>query len=117
MLDSRVDPEARRPLFAGASLVLANSSHEPFGLVGLETMAAGGIACTGISGEDDAVPGHNALVLQTESTAEAVGKIERLLARPGEANALRQAGRATAQTYTWRAVIERNLLPQIELPC
>lgn len=45
--------------------MLANSGHEPFGLVGLETVAAGGLACTGGTGEDYAVPGWNALVLQT----------------------------------------------------
>ncbi len=35
----------------------------PNGLVGLETMAAGGVACTGGTGEDYAVAGRNALVL------------------------------------------------------
>lgn len=48
-LTTYLDPEARRLLFRSASTVLANSSHEPFGLVGLEAMAAGGIACTGSS--------------------------------------------------------------------
>lgn len=114
-LRSHVDAQARRLLFQGASLVLANSSHEPFGLVGLEAMAAGGIACTGISGEDYAVPGHNAVVLQTPSTAEAVAKIERIVARPDEARALRKEGIATARKYAWNTVIQRNLLPQIEL--
>lgn len=95
--------------------MLANSSHEPFGLVGLETMAAGGIACTGISGEDYAVPGHNAIVLQTQSIAEAVAKIERVIARPDEAHALRREGLLTAGKYAWSKVIERNLLPQLEL--
>jgi glycosyltransferase involved in cell wall biosynthesis len=114
-LRSHVDAEARRLLFQGASLVLANSIHEPFGLVGLEAMAAGGIACTGISGEDYAVPGHNAVVLQTPSTSEAVAKIERVMARPDEARALRKEGIATARKYAWNTVIQRNLLPQIEL--
>lgn len=113
-LEAAVDACARRLLFQGASLVLANSSHEPFGLVGLETMAAGGIACTGISGEDYAVPGHNAIVLQTQSIAEAVAKIERVIARPDEARALRREGLLTAGKYAWSKVIERNLLPQLE---
>ena len=43
-LCSHVDPSARRLLFRGSDAVLANSSHEPFGLVGLEAMAAGGLA-------------------------------------------------------------------------
>jgi glycosyltransferase involved in cell wall biosynthesis len=108
-------PEARRLLFRCASAVLANSSHEPFGLVGLEAMAASGVACTGISGEDYAVPGRNAVVLQTQKASEAVAKLERLLQRPSEARALRRAGVSTAKQYAWNTVIERNLLPQIEL--
>jgi glycosyltransferase involved in cell wall biosynthesis len=114
-LTSHLDPEARRLLFRSASAVLANSSHEPFGLVGLEAMAAGGVAFTGISGEDYAVPGHNAIVLQTPAPAEAVAKIERLRARPTEERALRREGIATARKYAWASVIERNLMPQIEL--
>jgi glycosyltransferase involved in cell wall biosynthesis len=41
---SRLVPEAARILFRGAGAVLANSGHEPFGLVGLEAMAVGGLA-------------------------------------------------------------------------
>jgi glycosyltransferase involved in cell wall biosynthesis len=115
ILRSHLDAEARRLLFRCASVVLANSSREPFGLVGLEAMAAEGIACTGISGEDYAVPGHNAIVLQTHSPSEAVAQIERLQARPNEARALRQAGADTARNYAWGKVIARNLMPQLEL--
>src|SRR6202011_3433483 len=37
-------------LYAAADAVLANSGKEPFGLVGLEVMAAGGIAVCGAAG-------------------------------------------------------------------
>src|SRR4030095_2167340 len=57
-LTAPLDPEARRLLFRAAAAVLANSGHEPFGLVGLEAMAAAGVARTGISGEDYARPGN-----------------------------------------------------------
>ena len=114
-LQAPVDPESRRVLFRGADAVLANSSHEPFGLVGLETMAAGGIACTGVSGEDYAVPGRNALVLQTQDPREFVGLLRRLRAHPAQARSIRRAGRATAKHYAWPEVIERLLLPQIDL--
>jgi glycosyltransferase involved in cell wall biosynthesis len=92
-LVSRVDPEARRALFRASDTVLANSGHEPFGLVGLETMAAGGIACTGCSGEDYAVAGQNALVLQTAEPREFVGLYQWLCGHPRQAGALRRAGR------------------------
>jgi glycosyltransferase involved in cell wall biosynthesis len=114
-LRSHVDPESRRTLFRGSAAVLANSEHEPFGLVGLETMAAGGIACTGCSGEDYAVAGQNALVLETGDPREFMALFERLRSNPCEAKALRRSGRSTAQQYAWPAVTQRVLLPRIEL--
>jgi glycosyltransferase involved in cell wall biosynthesis len=114
-LKSPVDPESRRALFRGADVVLANSGHEPFGLVGLETMAAGGIACTGSSGEDYAVPGRNALVLQTSDAREFVGLFRQLNASPAQAESIRRAGRATAKQYAWPEVIERLFLPRLDL--
>jgi glycosyltransferase involved in cell wall biosynthesis len=95
--------------------VLANSEHEPFGLVGLETMAAGGIACTGCSGEDYAIAGQNALVLETADPREFVGLFKRLRSNPAEASALRRSGRSTAQRYAWPQVARGVLLPRIEL--
>jgi hypothetical protein len=114
-LCSRVDPDGRRTLFRSASAVLANSGHEPFGLVGLEAMAAGGIACTGCSGEDYAVPGQNALVLETQDPNEFLGLFRGLISSPGKAAALRRAGRWTARRFAWPEVIQRVLLPRVEL--
>ncbi len=114
-LRSHVDPAARAVLLHGAAAVLANSGREPFGLVGLETMAVGGLACTGCTGEDYAVPGQNALVLETADPAEFVGLYERLRARPQEADSIRRAGRATARQFAWSEVVERVLLPRAEL--
>jgi glycosyltransferase involved in cell wall biosynthesis len=112
-LASHVDPDARRALFCGADAVLANSGHEPFGLVGLEAMAAGGVACTGSSGEDYAVPGQNALVLETGDPREFLALFGRLRARPEEAWALRREGRATGRRYAWTDVVDRVLLPRV----
>lgn len=114
-LRSHVDPEARRLLFRGASAVLANSGHEPFGLVGLEAMAVGGLACTGYSGEDYAVAGRNAVVLQTSEPREFVDQYLRLRDDPMEEQAIRRAGRVTSRQYAWPEVISRNLLPRMEV--
>jgi len=114
-LRSHVDPEARRVLFRGADAVLAPSAHEPFGLVGLEAMAAGGLACTGATGEDYAVPGHNAVVLETGDPGELLGWLERMRTRPDEARSIRRAGRSTARLFAWSEVVERVLLPRVEL--
>jgi glycosyltransferase involved in cell wall biosynthesis len=115
-LRSFVDSETRRVLFRAADAVLANSEHEPFGLVGLEAMAAGGVACTGCSGEDYALPGQNALVLETDDPREFMSLFRRLRAEPGMAGALRRAGRWTARRYAWPEVVERVLLPRVEIP-
>ena len=114
-LTSRVDPDARRALFRASDTVLANSGHEPFGLVGLETMAAGGVACTGCSGEEYAVAGQNALVLQTAEPREFLGLYRRLSANPFEVRALRRAGQSTARRYAWPEVLERVFLPRVDL--
>jgi diacylglycerol kinase family enzyme len=59
-------------------------------------MAAGGVACTGFSGEDYAVPGRNALVLQTSDPLEFVGLFRTLRTNPAEEAALRLAELARA---------------------
>jgi glycosyltransferase involved in cell wall biosynthesis len=112
-LNSHLDGESRRSLFLAADAVLANSGHEPFGLVGLEAMAAGGVACTGCSGEDYAEPGQNALVLQTEDPREFTTLFTRLHEGPRGDQPLRRAAKHTARRYTWKRVIERALLPRV----
>lgn len=110
-LRSHVGPDARRVLFRAADVVLANSQHEPFGLVGLEAMAVGGIAATGCSGEDYAMAGHNALVLRTGEPDEFVGLYSPLRSGRGELSAMRRAGKTTAKLYAWPAVIDRSFAP------
>ncbi len=113
LLRSHLNPAARGVLLRGADAVLANSGHEPFGLVGLETMAVGGLACTGASGEDYAIDGENALVLQRNDPEEFSALFSRLRQRPGLDEELRSSGVQTARSYAWPRVIERALLPRI----
>lgn len=114
-IESHLDPAARRLVLRGAAVVLANSVHEPFGLVGLEAMAVGGLACTGSSGEDYAVAGRNALVLETEDPRELIRLYRPLHEIPERASPLRAAGRQTADEYAWPEVLDRILLPRIEM--
>ncbi|HUI27818.1 MAG TPA: glycosyltransferase [Candidatus Kryptonia bacterium] len=114
-LRSPLDADSRRVLFRSAAAVLANSGHEPFGLVGLEVMAAGGVACTGCSGEDYVIPGHNALVLETEDPAEFVELYRRLHENPARERALRRAGQLTARHFSWSDITRRTLLPRLSL--
>jgi glycosyltransferase involved in cell wall biosynthesis len=114
-LQSPLDASDRRILFHSSAAVLANSSHEPFGLVGLETMAAGGVACTGSTGEDYVVPGLNALVLETADPQEFVALFGELRAHPEQERAVRRAGRATAKRYAWPQIMQQILLPRLRL--
>ena len=63
--------DALRALYRAADGVLANFGREPFGLVGLETMAAGRTAFTGNSGEEYARHMDNAVVLDTADPSQA----------------------------------------------
>ncbi len=100
-----VSPALARTLFAAADGVLANSVSEPFGLVGLEAMAAGGVAYTGGTGEDYAIGGRNAVVLETLDPAEIVQRSTELAASPDVASRIRRQARKTAQGYEWSSVI------------
>ena len=104
---SFVDEELGRTLYAAADGVLANSRFEPFGLVGLEAMAARGVAYTGGTGEDYALPGYNAVVLETSDPAEIVEQAEHLQRAPRQERALRRAGQQTAAAFTWDAAAQR----------
>ena len=96
--------------YSSCDAVLANSGHEPFGLVGLEVMAAGGIAVTGSTGEDYAEAYRNAVVLETDDPLEIVTELSVLKERPTFAAHLRKRGRVTARDYVWEKVIDQLLL-------
>ena len=99
-----VSPTLARALFAASDGVLANSVSEPFGLVGLEAMAAGGVAFTGGTGEDYAISGRNAVVLETLDPAEIVSRWSELAAAPDLSARLRRSARRTARDYKWRTI-------------
>ena len=101
-----VPSEFVRMCYAAADATLANSGHEPFGLVGLEVMAAQGIAFTGSTGEDYAVSFENAVALETDDPDEIVGYLQHLRQHPEELDKIRSAGRRTAGEFTWQEVID-----------
>lgn len=104
---ARLADETLRALYAGADVVLAQSAIEPFGLVGLEVMAQGGIVMTGATGEDYARHRRNALVAETGSPAE-IARMTELVTGPGSARfrrLLAREGLATARTYTWQSIV------------
>jgi hypothetical protein len=101
-------------LYSGADAVLANSGHEPFGLVGLEVMAAAGVAFVGSTGEDYAVPYLNSVVLDTDDPAEINIALAFLRAHAGFVERLRTDAQETARSFTWENVIVDNLLGKLQ---
>jgi glycosyltransferase involved in cell wall biosynthesis len=102
-----------KPLYTESDVVLANSGHEPFGLVGLEVMACGGIPFLGSTGEDYAIPFKNSIVLETEDPWEIVSYAEFLSRHPIRNMEIRKMARSTAKLYTWKNVIQSNLLARL----
>jgi glycosyltransferase involved in cell wall biosynthesis len=107
---SFISDELLPVIYSACDAVLANSGHEPFGLVGLEVMAAGGLAVTGATGEDYAEAYRNALVLETSDPIELVTELSLLKERPKLSASMRRRGRTTARQYVWEKVIQELLL-------
>jgi len=102
-----------RTIYHAADATLANSGHEPLGLVALEVMAAEGIAVTGSTGEDYAISFENAIVTETDDPDEIVGYLIYLRRHPEEQERIRKAGCQTAEQFLWDQVIE-NLASKLE---
>jgi glycosyltransferase involved in cell wall biosynthesis len=95
-----------RILYAAADFILANSKHEPFGLVGLEAMAVGGVVITGSTGEAYSTDGTGAVALDTEDASELVMTIETLKNSPERLREIRQTAPYVASRYIWENVVE-----------
>ena len=105
-LDFFIAERTLRALYAAADGVLANSEKEPFGLVGLEVMACGGIAYVGRTGEDYAVPFGNSIVMQSDDPRELIAADSNLRRRPELAAQIRAEGRATAKRFAWPRILD-----------
>jgi len=105
-LDFFIDETVLRALYAAADGVLANSEREPFGLVGLEVMACGGVAFVGRTGEDYAVPYGNSVVVQTNDPRELGAHLATLRGDRRLSERIRADGRETAKRFSWTSVLD-----------
>lgn len=112
-IQSALSPPQLQCLYRASAGVLANSGIEPFGLVGLEAMACGGLSFLGATGEDYATHGHDAISLQTGGANELVSQLLYLRAHPRLATRLRHAARRTAARFTWSQVIRTHIAPML----
>jgi len=94
-------------IYKVSDVVLANSVHEPFGLVGLEAMAAGAVAFCGCTGEDYATHMYNAIVLDTYTADEINFYIDYLRSHPERKQSIGKAARQTAEQWAWEEVVKR----------
>ena len=110
-LDGNLCFDDRQALYQASNAVLANSAIEPFGLVGLEAMASGGLVLVGSTGEDYSIGGHDSISLQTAGPAEIVHHLLDLTAHKDRAVRMRKAAKTAAARFSWPSVLDRALLP------
>ena len=77
-------------------------------------MAVGGVACTGCSGEDSAVPGRNALVLETNDPQECLRLCGALHTQAQWERALRRTARRMARHDAWPQIMRHLLFPRLD---
>lgn len=102
-----------RICYAAADATLANSSHEPFGLVGLEVMACSGVVICGSSGEDYAHSFVNCLRIDSDDAREIVVYLQDLLAYPETRSDIQAQARLTSSLYLWD-IVAQELFRKIE---
>jgi glycosyltransferase involved in cell wall biosynthesis len=110
-LEGHLSFDDRKALYQASQAVLANSAIEPFGLVGLEAMASGGLVLVGSTGEDYSLSGHDSISLQTATPAEIVHHLLAHTTNRSLATRMRRAARVSAGRFTWSSVLNRALLP------
>lgn len=101
----RIDEDTLRALYQAADAVLAHSEMEPFGLVGLEVMAQGGVVVVGSTGEDYALAYDNALVVNSDDPAELAAHLQALRQFPDLGRRLAAAGPQTARRFHWDRIV------------
>lgn len=112
VIDGFLSFDQRKALYRAADAVLANSRFEPFGLVGLEAMASGGVAVVGHT-EDYAEHGRNAIRASPDDHRGIARELRALRRSPGLAMQLRSRARQTARSFAWGSVIRTAMLPAL----
>ncbi|MBI2908816.1 MAG: GAF domain-containing protein [Chloroflexi bacterium] len=102
-----------RIMYRASDAVLANSLHEPFGLVGLEAMAAAAVPVLGGTGEDYAIPFRNCFITETGDPEDIAAHVMYLHDHPEKRAQMRRSARRMARAFTWEAVA-RQLVSRLE---
>ncbi|MFC1913915.1 glycosyltransferase [Chloroflexota bacterium] len=96
-------------LYRASDVVLTNSGYDPFGLVGMESMAAGAIVFT--SHKADGIARHmsNAVVLDKYTAEEIQFYVSYLRMHPGKREMIKTSARQTAEQWTYKEVVAKLL--------
>lgn len=104
-----VEEDDLNALYMGATLYLAPSWHEGFGIPILEAFSLGCPVLCGPGGAMPEVAGGAARVTSGYDKAEWVQAIQELTSQPGTLEAMRQKGLARASEYSWEQTAQRTL--------
>ena len=96
-------------LYNAATCLVFPSLYEGFGLPVLEAMARGLPVASSNRSSLPEVAGDAALLFDPEDVSAMAAAIEQLLTDPAERDRLREAGRAQAARFTWRACAEATV--------
>ncbi len=104
-----IPPSFLRVLYQASDVVLASSGHDPFGLAGMEAIAAGAVVFTSRSAEGYAEHMGNAIVLNNYTAEEIQFYTSHLRMHPEKREKIRISARQTAEQWTWQEVVRRLL--------
>jgi len=108
-----IPPSLLKLLYRASDVVLASSGHDPFGLMGMEAMAAGAIVFTNRKAEGIAKHMGNAIVLDKYTAEEIQFYVSYLRMHPEKREMIRASARKTAEQWTYKEVVTK-LLREVE---
>jgi glycogen synthase len=105
----KVDHDQAVRLFAGCSLFVLPSRHEPMGIVNLEAMAAGkAVVASNVGGVPELVlDGQTGLLVPPGDHAALANAISRLIGDPNLASQFGSGGRKRAKLFSWQALTDQ----------
>ena len=105
----RCDRAATASLFAGCSLFVLPSRHEPMGIVNLEAMAARRpVLATAVGGVPElVVHGQTGVLVRPDNDEELAHELGALLASPKSRARMGQLGFARAQQFSWTTIADQ----------